>query len=207
LDNAVPISPRGKAIGDRSSRRKRPSRSRPRPLPRFLRSSPPNPPRTPIVAAPADADSSALADAFEKIQRRTCRHAEGERATQAQLAKASQDSAALERLKKERDELTATVDANTNEISTMRAAAANFEGERNALQQKIVAATQQSKDGGGTELTATKASLKTPRASWPKPQPSPPSLAPRAKRSPLSNGQLQKTHCRKPAPQQLGQTG
>jgi len=80
-----------------------------------------------------------------------------------QKAKAQQDKAqqaVLGQLKKERDQLAATVATHTNEISALRAAAANFEGERNALKQKNVAASQQSKDASAAELAAANARLK-----------------------------------------------
>lgn len=50
--------------------------------------------------------------------------------------------------------------AATNEIAAMRAAAANFEGERNALQQKAAAAGQQSSETASAELATAKAALK-----------------------------------------------
>lgn len=62
------------------------------------------------------------------------------------------------------ERLKAQLAAATNEIAAMRAAAANFEGERNALQQKAAAASHQSSEASSAELAAAKASLKNAEA-------------------------------------------
>jgi nucleoid-associated protein YgaU/TPR repeat protein len=97
---------------------------------------------SPVVAAAPEPDVTAIQSELKK--------------TSEQLATATKEN---QQLKAERDQLTATAATNTNEISTMRAAAANFEGERNALQQKIADASNQSNSLVAAELAQTKQSL------------------------------------------------
>jgi chromosome segregation ATPase len=67
----------------------------------------------------------------------------------------------MDQLRRERDQLASTLATLTEETTKLRANAANFEGERNALQQKADAAAQQQKEALLAELAAANNKLKT----------------------------------------------
>ena len=114
----------------------------------------------PVVAASTEPDVTAIKAELKKASDNLAVATKENQQLKTQLDKAQAQQATLDQAQQERDKLAATVATYTNEISTMRAAAANFEGERNALQQKIADATKQSKDSMAAELAATTAKLK-----------------------------------------------
>jgi DNA repair exonuclease SbcCD ATPase subunit len=115
---------------------------------------------SPVAAAPVEPDTTAIQAELKKASDALAVATKENQQLKTQLDKTQVQQTELDQTKQERDKLTTTVTTYTNEISTMRAAAANFEGERNALQQKIVDATKQSKDSVAAELAATTAKLK-----------------------------------------------
>src|SRR5882724_11419506 len=78
----------------------------------------------------------------------------------AELGKAGQSTTTIDQLKRERDQLASTLATVTEETTKLRTNAANFEGERNALQQKADAAAQQQKEALMAELAAANTKLK-----------------------------------------------
>jgi len=115
---------------------------------------------SPVAAAPIEPDTTAIQSELKKASDALAVATKENQQLKTQLDKTQTQQAELDQTKQERDKLATTVTTYTNEISTMRAAAANFEGERNALQQKIVEAAKQSKDSVAAELAATTAKLK-----------------------------------------------
>jgi chromosome segregation ATPase len=115
-------------------------------------------PASPVVAAPPATDP--LQNELRKLSAELSAAWQENDQLKASLAKAAQSTTALEELKRERDQLAATVEASTREIANLRAAAANFEGERNGLLQKAAAAANTKDDGLRTELSAANARLK-----------------------------------------------
>lgn len=81
----------------------------------------------------------------------------------ARAAASTPASTEGEQWKRERDQLQATLAATNEELTKLRAASANFEGERNALQQKIATASEQGAKAGGlsAELAAANEKLRT----------------------------------------------
>jgi chromosome segregation ATPase len=116
---------------------------------------------SPVVVAPAEPDTTAIQAELKKASDALVTATKENQQLKTQLDKAQSQQTELEQVKQERDKLNTTVATYTNEISAMRASAANFEGERNALQQKIVEAAKQTKDSMAAELAATTAKLKT----------------------------------------------
>ena len=106
--------------------------------------SPVSPVTQPVVVPAAAAEADAAQAELKKLSTELAA-AWGEiEQLKASLKKAGENSTSGDRLKAEREQLAATVEASTREIATLRAAAANFEGERNGLLQKITAAQQAS---------------------------------------------------------------
>ena len=104
-------------------------------------------PVTPSVAAPvpaATAEGDAAQAELKKLSTELAAAWAEIEQLKAALKKAGENSTSGDKLKVERDQLAATIEASTREIATLRAAAANFEGERNGLLQKITAAQQAS---------------------------------------------------------------
>jgi len=116
-------------------------------------------PVSPVVAAPAEPDSTAIKAELKKTSEQLAAATKENQQLKTDLEKTHQ--AAIDKLTAERDQLATTVATYTNEISAMRAAAANFEGERNALQLKIADASKQTNSAAAAELAATTAKLKT----------------------------------------------
>lgn len=119
----------------------------------------PSPVVSPVVAAPAEPDNTAIKAELKKASEQLAAATKENQQLKTDLDKTHQ--AAIDKLTAERDQLAATVATYTNEISAMRAAAANFEGERNALQLKISEASKQTNSTAAAELAATTAKLKT----------------------------------------------
>ena len=120
-------------------------------------------PISPVAVPSAEADareaelkkiSAELADAWkENDQLKTA------------VTKAEQDAAAaIAALKAERDKLSQSLENSTREIAGMKAAAANFEGERNGLLQKIAAAQEASDGELRLKVVALENDLTTARA-------------------------------------------
>ena len=118
-------------------------------------------PVSPVVAAPSDQELNSLRADLKKANDALAVATKENQQIKSDLEKTHQ--AAIDKIKAERDDLAAKVASYTNEISTMRANAANFEGERNALKQQISDAAKQAKDAesAAAELAATTAKLKT----------------------------------------------
>ncbi|MFT3784488.1 MAG: hypothetical protein QM790_20950 [Nibricoccus sp.] len=115
-----------------------------------------------IVATSNEPDKTAIKAELDKAGAQLAAAKKETQQLKTELEKTQQT--ALEKLKAERDELAATVAKYTNEISALRAASANFEGERNALKQQIADASNSSKESKATlsaDLAATSARLKT----------------------------------------------
>ena len=102
---------------------------------------------SPISAAPPVVDNSAQQEELKKLGAELAEAwKENDALKTAAAESAKQTTAATDALKAERDRLAAAQESATREIATMKAAAANFEGERNGLLQKISAA-QKATDG------------------------------------------------------------
>lgn len=118
--------------------------------------------RRPIAASQAEPDNTAIKAELTKADADLAAAKKETQQLKTELEKVHQTS--LDKLKAERDELVATVAKFTNEISSLRAAAANFEGERNALKQQIDAASNSSKESRAlivADLAAANARLTT----------------------------------------------
>lgn len=118
----------------------------------------PSPVVSPIVAAAQEPDTTAIKAELQKTTEQLAAATKENQQIKTDLEKTHQE--AIGKLTAERDQLAATVATYTNEISAMRAAAANFEGERNALQNKTAEASKQA-SSTAAELAATSAKLKT----------------------------------------------
>jgi len=114
---------------------------------------------SPVVAASTEQDVTAIQTELKKATDALAAATKENQQLKADIDRTHQF--AIDKLKGERDELAATIAKYTNEISNMRAAAANFEGERNALQQKAADASKQTNGTLAAELAATSAKLKT----------------------------------------------
>lgn len=114
---------------------------------------------SPVVAAPTEQELTAIQAELKKATDALAAATKENQQLKAGVDKTHQ--AAIDKLKAERDDLAATVAKYTNEISTMRASAANFEGERNALKQQIADASKQTNSTLAADLAATNAKLKT----------------------------------------------
>jgi chromosome segregation ATPase len=107
---------------------------------------------SPVSASPIRAAGSAAPDTdaqaeLKKISAELAAAWKENDQLKTAVAKAEKDAAdATAALKAERDQLATNLEGATREIAGMKAAAANFEGERNGLLQKITAA-QQASDG------------------------------------------------------------
>jgi chromosome segregation ATPase len=116
----------------------------------------------PTAAAPAEPDDTAITAKLAKAGADLAAAKKEAQQLKTELDKTHQT--ALDKLKAERDELAAAVAKSTNEISGLRAAAANFEGERNALKQQIADTSNSSKESKATfaaDLATANAKLKT----------------------------------------------
>jgi len=119
-------------------------------------------PDPPISAAPlSERDFAAQQAELKKMTAELSAAWKENEQLKATIAKGGQASAATEQLQRERDQLRTTLETTNAELAKLRAQAANFEGERNALQQKISAAAQSQKDSLGAELAAATTKLHT----------------------------------------------
>lgn len=118
--------------------------------------------RRPIAAARVEPDDTAFKAELAKAGNDLAAAKKETQQLKTELEKTYQTT--LDKLKAERDELAATVARYTNEVSGLRAAAANFEGERNALKQQLADTSKSSKESKAlfaADLAAANANLKT----------------------------------------------
>ncbi len=125
-----------------------------------------SPVSAPALPSPVQPDAPALQGDLQKANAELAAVRKENDQLKAELAKSAAGAAAAEELKRERDQLNASVASSTEELAKLRAASANFEGERNGLLKKIADAEEQQKNGQGlaAELAAANAKVKAAEA-------------------------------------------